>query len=310
MLVDYATGRIGPLYAVTRDQFLIGNALIAPVLPADSLDLTRKSDGNLRSIRIAERGRPPVVASRIETRDEEVRFTSGPITLGGTLTLPDEPPPYPALVLVHGSNAQTRDAFGPWSRFFAGLGYAVLSYDKRGTGMSTGDWRQADFRTLADDVIAGVRHLATRSDIRADRVGLWGISQGGWIVPIVAADAPRDIAFVVVHAGSGTTVREEGVLYLQNELWAAGLPDASVAVGKRYQRLDDRVTASGAGWEELQHFYEKHSREEPWLWPPRPADDWFRAYYRMLMGRMARHLGEVSRAISIVARIDFGRGWA
>ncbi len=87
----------------------------------------------------------------------------------------------------------------------------------------------------------------------------------------------------VVHAGSGTTVREEGVLYLQNELRAAGLPEASVAVGERYQRLDDRVTASDVGWEELQRFYEKHSRGEPWLWPPRPADDWFRAYYRMLM---------------------------
>jgi len=184
---------------------------------------------------------------------------------------------------VHGSNALTRDVFGPWSRYFAALGFAVLSYDKRGTGQSTGDWKRADFPTLAADVLAGVRALAARHDIRTNRIGLWGASQAGWILPLVAAQAPREVAFLVVHAGSGTTVREEGVLYLQKELRFAGLPESSVAIGTRYQVLDDSVTQTGSGWDELQRYYGAHRAAETWLWPPRPADDWFRPYYRMLM---------------------------
>jgi pimeloyl-ACP methyl ester carboxylesterase len=283
LIVNYATGRIGPLYPMARDRFLVGHSLISPVFPADTVALTYGPELDVRELRFAASDHPPVVARRLATRDEEVRFANGPVTLHGTLTLPAGSPPYPALVLVHGSNALTRDVFGPWSRYFAGLGFAVLSYDKRGTGQSSGDWKQADFAVLADDVLAGVRSLTARQDIRSDRVGLWGASQAGWILPLVAAQAPREIAFLVVHAGSGTTVREQGVLYIRNELRFAGLPESSVAIGTRYQMLDDSVTRAGSGWNELLRYYEAHRTEETWLWPPRPADDWFRSYYRMLM---------------------------
>lgn len=283
LIVDYSSGRIGPLYAIARNRFLVGHSLINPIFPADTLEVTFGSSGAVRELRFSERGREPVVAERVVTRDEEVQFANGPVILSGTLTLPAGPGPHAALVLVHGSNALTREVFGPWSRYFAGLGYAVLAYDKRGTGKSTGDWKQADFAVLGSDVLAGVRSLAARPDIRADRIGLWGASQAGWIMPLVAAQAPTEIAYLIVHAGSGTTVREEGVLYIRQELRFAGLPDASVAIGTRYQELDDEVSKSGVGFDRLQAYYEQHSKVETWLWPPRPADDWFRPYYRMLM---------------------------
>jgi pimeloyl-ACP methyl ester carboxylesterase len=281
-LTDYETGRIAPLLPLTPDRSLVGQAIISPVFPADSLTV-RWSGDRVEEIRFAERGRPVAVAARIATRDEEVQFTSGTVRLAGTLVHPPGPPPYPAIVLVHGSNAQTRDALGPWARFFVSAGFAVLSYDKRGTGNSSGDWKEADFAALADDVVAGLRFLATRSDIDRGRIGLWGISQAGWILPMVAAQASSEVAFVVVHAGSGATVREEGLHYLEAELRAAGLPPASVAVGMRYQQLDDAVTATGRGWNALQRYYEEQRVAEPWLWPPRAPDDWFRRYFRMLM---------------------------
>ena len=283
LVVDYATGRIGPLYPVAPGRFLVGNALLTPVFPADTVTLTYGPDQKVRGLRFVETGLQPVLAEREATRDLEVEFSNGPVVLRGTLTLPAGPPPHPALVLVHGSNALTRDVFGPWSRYFAGLGFAVLGYDKRGTGHSTGDWKQADFPALAGDVLAGVRLLAARNDIRADRIGLWGASQAGWIMPLVAAQAPREFAFLVVHAGSGTTVREEGILYLENELRMSGLPEAAIAIGLGYQQLDDSVTKGLRRWDALQQYYQAHRAEADWLWPPRPADDWFRAYYRTLM---------------------------
>lgn len=277
LVVDYNSGRIGPLIPIGPNQFLVGKSLIAPLFPADTLELTDTT------LRFTQRDLPPVVARRLTTRDTDVQFANGAVTLSGTLTLPDGPPPYPALLLVHGSNALTRDVFGPWTRFFAGLGYAVLRYDKRGTGQSTGDWKQADFHTLAADVLAGVRLLGARTDIRRDRIGLWGASQAGWIMPLVASQAPDDIAFLVVHAGSGTTVREEGILYIEHELRFAGLPVEAVAIGTRYQMLDDAVTRGESKWDALQRYYDVNRVEHTWLWPPRPADDWFRSYYRMLM---------------------------
>jgi len=283
LIVDYSTGRIGPLFPIARDRFLVGHSLITPVFPADTLTLIYRPSMEVRRLRFIEREHQPVVAQRVDSKDAEVEFRNGPVVLRGTLTLPPGPPPYPAMVLVHGSNALTRDVFGPWSRYFAGLGFAVLGYDKRGTGHSTGDWKEADFPILAADVLAGVRFLAARGDIRADRIGLWGASQAGWIMPLVAAEAPGEIAFLIVHAGSGTTVREEGVLYIQHELRFAGLPESSIAIGTRYQMLDDSVTRAGSGWEKLQQFYETHRTGETWLWPPRPADDWFRRYFRTLM---------------------------
>jgi pimeloyl-ACP methyl ester carboxylesterase len=283
LLVNYATGRIGPFYPIARDRFLVGHALISPIFPADTIELIYGPAMEVRELRFAEREHPSVVARRVATRDEAVQFANGSVTLHGTLTLPAGPPPYPALVLVHGSNALTRDVFGPWWRYFAGLGFAVLAYDKRGTGQSTGDWKQADFPTLATDVLAGVRFLEAREDIRSEHIGLWGASQAGWIMPIVAAQASREVAFLIVHAGSGTRVRDQGVLNVQRELRFAGLPEASVAIGTRYQMLDDSVTRAGSGWDKVLRYYEAHRTEQTWLWPPRSADDWFRAYYRMLM---------------------------
>lgn len=283
MLVDHRSGRIAALYPVSRTRVLLGASLIAPVFPADSADLTIGPDGTVEALRVSVGRGSTTVARRIAIHDEEVKFANDSVTLAGTLLLPEGAPPYPALVLVHGSNALTRDVFGPWARFFAAHGFAVLTFDKRGTGASTGDWQKADFLALAGDVAAGVRFLGTRSDIRRDRIGLWGASQAGWIMPVVAAGSPKEIAFMVVHAGTGTTVREQGILNLRNELRFGGLPDSSVALGVRYRLLDDQVTESGRGWDGLQRFYDEHRAANPWLWPPDPPDVWFRPYYRMLM---------------------------
>jgi pimeloyl-ACP methyl ester carboxylesterase len=242
----------------------------------------RDAAGTVVALRWAGEGRAPIEAERVATRDEEVEFGQGGLTLRGTLTLPAEPGPHPAIVIVHGSGPLTRDHLGPWPRFFAGLGFAVLAYDKRGTGASTGDWMQADFAALADDVLAGLRHLAARPDIRPDRIGLWGISQAGWILPLAASAAPGEIAFLIVHAGTGTTVREQGILNLQNEYRFGGASDEEIAVATQYRTLDDAFTRTGRGWEEVQRYYREHRDQVP-LTEPAPADAPFRAYYRMLM---------------------------
>jgi hypothetical protein len=94
---------------------------------------------------------------------------------------------------------------------FARAGIACLSFDKRGTGKSTGDWQQAGFDVLADDVIAAVDSLRLRPDIRADQIGLWGVSQAGWVIPM-AANKSDHVAFCIPVSGGAVSPAEQ-------ELW-------------------------------------------------------------------------------------------
>jgi uncharacterized protein len=125
-------------------------------------------------------------------------------------------PPYPAVVLVHGSGEITGRHLmdGPGRRLIE-LGFVVLAYDKRGVGQSTGEYEMIGpsnsvrmFDLLAADALAGVDALRRRSDVDAARIGLVGFSQAGWIAPL-AASRSRDVAFLVIVSGPAVSVGEE-----------------------------------------------------------------------------------------------------
>jgi hypothetical protein len=69
--------------------------------------------------------------------------------------------------------------------------FAIDRYDKRGVGGSTGDWNTASFDDLAGDVVAAVEYLETRGDIDHGQIGLLGISQAGWIMPLCGCALKR-----------------------------------------------------------------------------------------------------------------------
>lgn len=148
------------------------------------------------------------------TTAHEVEFVSEGVTLSGTLWLPEGPGPHPALVIVHGSGRQSRNSARGVARHFNPLGIAVLGYDKRGVGESGGVYvgRQngsaQNLTLLARDAAAGVQLLRTRADIDVTQVGLWGVSQAGWIVPMAATFAP-EVMFTVLISGPTVTVGEE-----------------------------------------------------------------------------------------------------
>src|SRR5262249_21988032 len=140
--------------------------------------------GTVGAATIRQPGQEPRRAPRVRLYEQEpVTFASGDVRLAGVLMLPPGPGPHPALVLVHGSGYGTRGQYAPEADRFARNGIAVLAFDKRGCGGSTGDWRQADFDELAGDVLAAFRHLRGDRRIRANKIGLWGISQAGWVIP-------------------------------------------------------------------------------------------------------------------------------
>ena len=81
---------------------------------------------------------------------EEVSYGNSELTLSGTLTLPITTGPFPAVILIHGSSALDRDEtilghkpFLVLSDHFTRHGIAVLRFDKRGVGKSTGNYDNA-----------------------------------------------------------------------------------------------------------------------------------------------------------------------
>jgi fermentation-respiration switch protein FrsA (DUF1100 family) len=172
------------------------------------------------------------------TKEEEVSFQSGTITLSGTLILPATERPCAAVVIVHGSSPNVRDPLlGFATEVFAQHGVAALVYDKRGYGKSSGNPNKNSLYSLADDALAAVHYLQSRADIDPKRVGLEGDSQAGWIIPI-AASRDKDIAFIVLVAASGVSPAQQGVFNIEHHLRNAGRSERVVDTGRKVRQLE------------------------------------------------------------------------
>lgn len=168
---------------------------------------------------------------------------SGHVRLAATLTTPKTEGPHPAVVLISGSGPQDRDESLLGHKPFLVLadamtrrGIAVLRFDDRGTAKSTGDHESATSADFAKDAHAGLLYLLSRKDIDAKKIGLMGHSEGALIAPMVAATAPKAVAFVVMLAGPG--VAGEEIIVLQSRLMgkAAGATEAELEFGDATNR--------------------------------------------------------------------------
>ncbi|WP_329117530.1 alpha/beta hydrolase family protein [Streptomyces sp. NBC_01465] len=182
---------------------------------------------------------------------DAVTFTNDQVTLAGSLALPGSggASQAPGIVLVGGSGPSDRDNgtyFPPIRRHLRDAGFAVLSYDKRGVGDSSGDWREATLADLADDARAALRFLRAQPGVRPGAVGVFGHSEGGWVALRAAAAEGDALPWVITNSCPGTTpaiqerhalarvVRRDtddvaGVLSLYDRIVAAGRRDAGFA---------------------------------------------------------------------------------
>jgi pimeloyl-ACP methyl ester carboxylesterase len=144
-------------------------------------------------------------------REEDVTYANKTArdTLAATLTIPPGKGPFPAVLLIAGSGPHDRDEsllghkpFLVLSDYLTRKGIVVLRADKRGIGKSTGDYGTATTADFATDADAGVAYLKTRTEVDAHKIGLVGHSEGAIIAPM-AAVTDKDVAFVVMMAGSG-----------------------------------------------------------------------------------------------------------
>jgi dipeptidyl aminopeptidase/acylaminoacyl peptidase len=254
---DSETGRTGPLQAVSETEFTAGGPGGGAEKQAGEIRIAflKNKAGNADRLMLKRNGRPDIEAGKdFGFTEVPVTFASGDVTLAGSLRLPPTPGRHPAVVYVHGSGPGTRNQISLLAHFFLHRGIAVLGYDKRGVGQSGGDWRKIDFPELASDALAAVRFLRNRPEIDPQKIGLFGISQGGWIVSL-AASRSADAAFFISHSGPGVSPRKQEFTMLTNIMTASGFSKEEVEgvlqsmsllyeygkTGKNGEKLDELV---------------------------------------------------------------------
>jgi alpha/beta superfamily hydrolase len=217
------SGEVRTLYPTDRGQFFAGPGAADATSIESRIEFQRDATGNIASLTWAREGTPARTARLVDIeRREDLRFSNGDVQLAGTLISPATPGPHPAVILVHESGAENREHLLPFARFLIRHGMAVLGYDKRGVGGSTGDWNKASFDDLAGDVVAAFEYLKTRSDIQRAQIGMLGWSQAGWVMPVAATRA-KDLAFLITISGAGISGRETTIDQARNEMIANGM---------------------------------------------------------------------------------------
>ncbi|MGH8860336.1 MAG: alpha/beta hydrolase family protein [Jatrophihabitantaceae bacterium] len=155
---------------------------------------------------------------------------TGTARLAGSVWLPATVPPCGVVLMHPGSGPSDRDndeLFPPIRAALLATGVAVCSYDKRGVGGSSGRWQDAGIDRQADDLVHGLR--AARRIVPGGPVGLFGHSQGGWVV----LEASRRVgpSFVVTNSGPSLSPFLQEEYSTGNRLCEAGWSDARVAAG-------------------------------------------------------------------------------
>jgi len=197
-----------------------------------------------RSDQPLELRRPQTPAKPYPYREEEVSFSNATagVILAGTLTLPKGSGPFPIAILIAGSGPHDRDEtlanlkpFLVLADYLTRKGMAVLRYDKRGIGKSTGSADSATTLDLASDTQAAIAYLHTRKEIDPAKLGLIGHSEGAMIAPYLATHS-QDVAWVVLLAPPAT--KGEDTLLNQSELIGrvGGLSDPQLVSSLTFDR--------------------------------------------------------------------------
>jgi uncharacterized protein len=181
------------------------------------------------------------VGAEADVREEAVRFESSGVTLRGTVLVPEEASSasgrYPAIALVHGAGPHVRDDQRAEAEAFAREGIVTLIYDKRTKGYSQ---IERSYDLLADDALAVVDALRDHPEVDPDAVGLWGLSEGAWVVPVAASrpEGREAVDFVVLVAASGVPPARQQSWNLENNLRHQGVSGSMVeAISRTGTRL-------------------------------------------------------------------------
>ena len=297
---DSSSRRTGVLYALSETEFFSGPSTGVAFPMEIKANFIRNEQGEVTGLKWRENASSAKEQSSINLdvaltgkkidayTQEEVTFQNGNVTLRGTLTIPATKGSHPAIVLIPGSGPARRPG-GFWIPFFARHGIAMLVFDKRGAGESTGDWMKSTYDDLAADALAAVQLLKHNKSIDPKQIGLWGNSEGGWVAPL-AASRSSHIAFLMVRSGSALPVSQTVLHEAEGQLRDGNnLSEDEIRAALALKQSAERIALEKKNWEEawleLDAAYQK-ARSEKWFnyVAVTSKDNWFWQWWRLRGG--------------------------
>lgn len=133
---------------------------------------------------------PPTVA----VEERSVEYKSGDVDVLAYLAVPSGPGPHPAVLYIHGRSGW-HDRLKAEALRLARRGFVVLAPDYH-TGRFIAENPIEHDPATEQDVERGLDYLKTVREARADRVGVVGISRGGYHMALLAVRR-REVAAIV-----------------------------------------------------------------------------------------------------------------
>jgi dienelactone hydrolase len=279
--VDYKTGQVGTLWPSSERDFYSGVGLSVSYPVALRVSFDNDAVGQVTGLTWQPRNGAKVTARRIDSREVKLTCQNGDVTLGGTLILPAPSGRHPVVIITPGDFGTNRNQLRLWAHAYTSRGIAALVFDSRGSGESTGNVGLNTFSDLADDVLAWVKALRARGDIRPDAIGLFGFSNSSWTVSL-AASRSHDVAFLIMQSFVGVVPWKQDIFRAETQLRVDHFSAADVKKGADFTRRKFEVARTGEGWDEIASIMQMNPRWLPYTNPPSSLERSKQSYERAM----------------------------
>lgn len=156
---------------------------------------------------------------------EKITFQSHQFQVVGELRLPAEDGRYPLVIMVHGDGAAYQTYFIKIKETILRAGYATLMWDKPGFGQSKGKFSRNHLREeRAEILVAAINHMKTHARIDGNRIGVWGISQAGIVIPMALLKT-EVISFMIMVGCPGENGIHQTAYLIRRQLQLEGLSE-------------------------------------------------------------------------------------
>ncbi len=163
--------------------------------------------------------------AEVTCHTEMISFQSGNFKIAGELKIPTSKAKHPLVIMVHGDGPAYRSYFSKVKECILNAGYATLMWDKPGFGESTGKFsKEKRLHERAAILLDAVKFISRHPAIDSTRIGVWGISQAGYVMPL-AIKHTNDIKFMIAVGCPGTNGINQTAYLIRKQLIEEGLPE-------------------------------------------------------------------------------------
>jgi uncharacterized protein len=172
---------------------------------------------------------------------------NGTDRLGASLWTAGSSKARPTIVLVHGADNEDRN-MGFLTPYFVSHRVNVVTYDQRGTGLSAGNWQFTGPTQKADDVVRLLKHVELDAAVDRKAIGVWGVSNGGWVAPAVATKFP--LAFMILKSASSETIADNVLYEIRQVLLQHGkFTKTEISEALSFESLMFEALATNSHWD-------------------------------------------------------------